>query len=195
MGTVNDYNSDRLIFALESQAEPYVETYDKFFHANYGVYLNMECVAIGKNVRFLPGSVIGFKGFSWGFREDKTPEEIRHEGGVIIGDNAEIGANCTIMRSTLRGTNTIIGNYVKMDSHGHIAHNCVIGDRCMITSGVGFCGSVTAKENSWFGTNSSIMNGVTVGKNNLIGIGTVIREDTEDNAVMCGNNRFLRYRE
>jgi len=194
MGTVNEYIPERLEFALKSQHESYYEPYDDTYLKMFGVYLNPDCVVVGYNVRLLPGSVIGFKGFSWGFHEDLTPEEIRHQGGVIIGNNVEIGANCTVMRATLKHKNTIIGHNVKIDSQVHVGHNCVVGDRCIITACTMLAGSVIIGENSWLGPNCSIMNGIKIGKNNLIGLGAVIRKDTEDNAVMYGAHQFLRYR-
>jgi len=196
MGTVNDYNKDRLAFALESQKGLYYdESHDTLLLAKDGVFVNWEWVEIGDNVRILPGTTVGFKGFSWGFGKDQTPVEIRHKGGVVIEDNVEIGTNCNIARATLEGVNTILEEHVKLDSGVHIAHNCRIGNRTIITAGVVFGGSVTVGERSWFGLNCTIMNGIKIGKNNLIGVGAVIRTDTKDNAVMYGDNKFLRFRD
>ena len=194
MGTVNDYSKDRLQFAYVSQHDAPLEVADKDFYLKYGVHLNRECVQIGKGTTFLTGSVVGFKGFSWGFTENQTPVEITHKGGVIIGRNVEVGANCTIARATLPSAYTKIGDYVKIDSHVHIAHNCVIGDRCIITACAMVAGGVIVGERSWLGPNCSIMNGVTIGKNNVIGIGATIRSNTKDNAIMYGDNLFMRFR-
>ena len=195
MGTVNDYLQSRLEFAEVSQANhTYCEPYDKDSFQLHGSYVNPESVVMGVDVRVLPGSHIGFKGFSWGFDEDQTPVEIRHKGGVVISDYVEIGAGCNIARATLKGTNTIIGEFVKIDSLVHIAHNCVIGNRSILTAGVILGGNVTVGERSWLGINCTIMNGIKIGKNNLIAAGANIRTDTKDNAIMYGDNMFLRFR-
>ena len=195
MGTVNDYNKSRLEFALESQKERlYSEPYDSSWLEEHGVFIHRECTIIGECVRILPGTAIGFKGFSWGFDKDQTPVEMRHKGGVVIEDYVEIGTNCNVARATLRGSNTIIEHHVKIDSSVHIAHNCRIESKTMITAGVVLGGGVTIGERSWLGINCTIMNGVIIGKNNLIGAGALIRKDTEDNAVMYGDNKFLRFR-
>lgn len=198
MGTVNEHSPERLKFALNSQKyNIYYEDYSRAIFERQGVFLNPDVVRFKGNpstVRILPGAVIGFKGFSWGYHEDLTPEEIRHEGGVFIGDHVEIGAGCTVMRATLKGVDTILDDYVKLDSQVHIAHNCTIGKHCIVTAGVILGGGVTVGEDTWLGLHCTIMNGVTIGKNCLIGMGAVIRKNVKDNAVMYGQNQFLRWR-
>ena len=195
MGSVNDHIPGRFEFALKSQSGTYTDTYDKAQFALSGAYINPLCVRYHPTARFLPGANIGFKGFSWGFDENQTPVEMRHKGGVIIGKYVEVGSNNTIMRATLEGVDTVIGDYVKMDSLVHIAHNCVIEDRVIFTAGAILGGSVTIGSRAWLGLNCTIMNGVKIGKNSIIGVGAVVIRDVPANAVMAGNPaRILRYR-
>ena len=63
-------------------------------------------------------------------------------GRVIIQNDVEIGANTTIDRGALR--DTVIGEGTKIDNLVQIAHNVVVGRRCLITSQVGIAGSVDA---------------------------------------------------
>jgi UDP-3-O-[3-hydroxymyristoyl] glucosamine N-acyltransferase len=60
-------------------------------------------------------------------------------GGVLIGNDIEIGANTTIDLGAL--DNTIIGNGVKLDNQIMIAHNCVIGEHTAMAACVGVAGS------------------------------------------------------
>lgn len=133
---------------------------------------------IGKN------TVIGGEGF--GFAKDGD-EWLRmpHIKKVIIGDNVEIGSNCTIDRGCL--TNTVIGNGVKIDNLCHIAHGVVIGDNTIIAAGTIIAGSVTIGKNVWIAPNSTIKNGVTIGDNAFIGMASNVLKDIPANETWIGN--------
>ena len=97
-------------------------------------------VVIGSHCIIHAGTVIGSDGFGFvehGGKHYKVPQI----GGVVIGDNVEIGANCTIDRGA--SGNTIIKSGTKFDNLIHIAHNVVIGHDCLIIAQVGISGSVT----------------------------------------------------
>jgi UDP-3-O-[3-hydroxymyristoyl] glucosamine N-acyltransferase len=65
--------------------------------------------------------------------------KIAQLGGVVVGDDVEIGANATIDRGALE--DTMIGNGVIIDNHVHIAHNVVIGETTAIAGCTGISGS------------------------------------------------------
>ena len=90
-------------------------------------------VTIGDNTVIESGCVIGFCGFGFYKESDGTSIKIPHMGGVLIGHDCDIGANCTIARGTL--SDTVIGNYVKIDAMCHVAHNVEIGDRVIMAGG------------------------------------------------------------
>lgn len=114
-------------------------------------------VRIGKRVVIQSGAVIGGEGFGFA-REKGVWIKIAQNGGVLIGDDVEIGANTTVDRGALADTR--IGNGVKLDNQIMIAHNVQIGDhtamagccgisgstqigqRCMIAGGVGMVGHI-----------------------------------------------------
>ena len=68
-----------------------------------------------------------------------TWDKVPHLGGVLIGNDVEIGANTTIDRGALG--NTIISEGVKLDNQIQIAHNVEIGAHTAIAGGVGIAGS------------------------------------------------------
>jgi UDP-3-O-[3-hydroxymyristoyl] glucosamine N-acyltransferase len=97
-----------------------------------------EKVRIGDRVIIHSGSVVGADGFGYvmeGGRHHKIPQV----GGVVIGDDVEIGANVTIDRATTG--NTSIGKGTKIDNLVQIAHNVRIGENSIIVSQVGIAGS------------------------------------------------------
>lgn len=98
----------------------------------------MEGVAIGNRVIIHAGSVIGSDGFGYVF-EEGSHKKIPQVGGVVIGDDVEIGANVTIDRATTG--NTVIGKGTKIDNLVQIAHNVKIGEHSIIVAQVGIAGS------------------------------------------------------
>ena len=150
-------------------------------------------VVIGKNCLIKSGSVIGDKGFSYGFDENGVPVHIHHTGGVVIGDNVEIGSLCTVCRGTLE--NTVLGNNVKLDDHIHIAHNVTVGESTCISAGVITGGGTVIGKHCWLGMNSTIKNKAKVADYTLVGVGAVVIKDTEPESVVAGNPaRELRKR-
>jgi UDP-3-O-[3-hydroxymyristoyl] glucosamine N-acyltransferase len=93
---------------------------------------------LGNNVIIHPGAVIGSDGFGNANDAGKWVK-IPQLGGVLIGDNVEIGANTTIDKGALE--NTIIGQGVKLDNQIQIGHNVQIGEHTAIAGCVGIAGS------------------------------------------------------
>jgi len=84
----------------------------------HGVYVGAHCL-------IQSGAVLGSDGFGYANDQGRW-EKIEQIGGVVIGDNVEIGACTTIDRGALN--DTCIGNGVILDNNVQIAHNVVIGD-------------------------------------------------------------------
>jgi UDP-3-O-[3-hydroxymyristoyl] glucosamine N-acyltransferase len=94
---------------------------------------------IGARVRIGPGTVIGCAGF--GYQEDDGRYRLlEHGGSVVVEDDVDIGANCTIARAKT-GRETRIGRGTKIDCLVHIGHNVVIGRDCILAGQVGIAGS------------------------------------------------------
>jgi UDP-3-O-[3-hydroxymyristoyl] glucosamine N-acyltransferase len=66
-------------------------------------------------------------------------------GIVVLEDDVEIGANCTIDRATLG--HTLLKKGVKLDNMVHIAHNVVIGEDTVIAAQSGISGSTKVVKN------------------------------------------------
>jgi len=95
-------------------------------------------VRLGRRCLLHSGAVLGADGF--GFAQDEGEwVKIAQLGGVVVGDDVEIGANTTIDRGALEDTR--IGNGVIIDNLVQVAHNVVIGDHTAIAGCVGIAGS------------------------------------------------------
>jgi len=104
------------------------------------VTIYRDCV-IGDDCIIHSGTVIGSDGFGFANTKDGKYIKIYQNGNVIIANDVEIGANCTIDRAVFKST--IIDNKVRIDNLVHIAHNCKIGQGCVLAAQVGLSGSVT----------------------------------------------------
>lgn len=142
-------------------------------------------VTIGAHSIIEHGAIIGACGFGHYFDENKNPWRVIHLGGVTIGEWVYIGANSTIARGTL--SDTIIGNYVKIDTLCHIAHNARVGNGVLFTGGAGVAGSTIIEDNVWLGPRCCVNNGVKIGKNSFIAIASVVIGDMPAGKYIKGN--------
>lgn len=95
---------------------------------------------IGDRVILHSGVVVGSDGFGLAMENGRWLK-VPQIGGVIIGDDVEIGANSAIDRGAL--DNTVIEEGVKLDNQIHIAHNVRVGAHTAIAACVGIAGSTT----------------------------------------------------
>ncbi len=127
-------------------------------------------------------TVIGGDGFGW---YGNPPKRFPHIGGIRFGKEVEIGS-CTIINRGALG-DTIIGSYVKMHNAVDIGHNCVIGDRSLLTAHCVLGGSVTIGEDCFIGLGAVIKNQIVIGDRVTVGMGAIVINDVPDDATVVGN--------
>lgn len=142
-------------------------------------------VKIGNNAVIRENCVIGGEGYGVERDDDGFTVRIPHLGGVIIGDNVEIGALTAVAAGTIEPT--IIDDYVKVDNLVHIAHNCKIGRGSMIIACSEISGSTEIGENVWVAPNACVINKVKIGSNSTVGMGSVVIKDVKEGTVVTGN--------
>ena len=99
---------------------------------------------IGNNVVIHAGTIIGGHAFYYKKRTEKY-EKLISCGGVVIEDDVEIGANCTIDKGV--SGDTTIGQGTKIDNLVQIGHDTVVGKMCLFASQVGISGAVVIEDN------------------------------------------------
>jgi UDP-3-O-[3-hydroxymyristoyl] glucosamine N-acyltransferase len=141
-------------------------------------------VRIGKRVVIQSGAVIGGEGF--GFANEKGVwQKIAQIGGVLIGDDVEIGANTTIDRGAL--ADTLIGNGVKLDNQIMIAHNVQIGDNTAMAGCAGISGSTKIGKNCMIAGGVGMVGHIEVCDGVFVtGMTMVTRSITEPGAYSSG---------
>lgn len=141
---------------------------------------------IEDNVKIGCGSIIGSEGFQLISDHSGNNKLIKHIGGCHIRKNVSIGDNTTICNSLFENT-TVIGFNTKIDNLVHVAHNCIIGDNCVLTAGVILSGSTLIGNNVWIAPNSTISNHVILENNSFIGIGSVVLKKIKERSKVFGN--------
>lgn len=108
----------------------------------------MDGVKVGARCRLHSGVVVGSDGFGFA-REDPEWIKVPQIGGVVIGNDVEIGANTTVDRGTIE--DTVIEDGVKLDNQVQIAHNARIGAHTVMAAFSGVAGSTRVGARCLFG--------------------------------------------
>ncbi len=148
-----------------------------------GVSVREGC-RIGSRVTIHNGSVIGCDGF--GYAPDGAGwYKIPQIGIVVIEDDVEIGAHTVIDRAALEAT--VIRRGTKIDNLVQVAHNCVIGENCMIVSQVGISGSTKLGNHVTVGGQVGIVGHLTIGDNVMIGAQSGVSGNVPAGQVLSGS--------
>jgi UDP-3-O-[3-hydroxymyristoyl] glucosamine N-acyltransferase len=146
------------------------------------VVLYEQCV-LGDRVTVHAGSVLGEDGLGYapvGQKWVKIPQI----GNVIVGDDVEIGANCTIDRATLGSS--VIGSGTKFSNLIAIGHGTRIGEDCMFVAQVGIAGSVTVGRHVTMAGQAGVVGHITIGDEATVGARSGVINSVEPGAVVLG---------
>lgn len=152
-------------------------------------------VSIGKRCIIHPGVVIGSDGFGY-LMVAGLLRKIPHMGGVLIGDEVEIGANCCIDRAKMGVTS--IGDYCKIDNLVHIGHNVSIGAGTILVAGVAIGGSTTIGSGVMLGGQVGVADHIQIGDGAKVAAQSGVISDVEAGDVVIGfpaRTRSKRLRE
>jgi UDP-3-O-[3-hydroxymyristoyl] glucosamine N-acyltransferase len=147
----------------------------------------MDHCIIGDRVIIQAGTVIGSDAFYYNTKKDRELwyKKMPSCGRVIIEDDAEIGAGCTIDRGVSH--DTIIGQGTKLDNMVHIGHDTVTGKNCLIAAQVGIAGVVTLEDGVTLWGQVGVSKTLTIGKNAVIYAQSGVGKDTEGGKVYFGS--------
>ena len=149
---------------------------------------------IGKNVTIEPFVVIGSK---VKIKDNAKILSFSHIEGVIINENVSVGPFCRLRPGTILEKNSKIGNFVevkksRVKKNSKVSHLSYIGDTTIGKSANIGAGTITCNydgvkksktvigDNSFVGSNSSLVAPVKIGRNSTIGAGSVITQNVKD---------------
>lgn len=131
-------------------------------HSNVSIYDN---TIIGNNVTIHAGTVLGSDAFYYKSRAEKF-DKLLSGGHVVIEDNVDLGALCSIDKGVTGATT--IGEGTKIDNQVHVGHDTVIGKRCLIASQVGIAGCVLIEDFVTIWGQVGVTSGITIGEKAVI---------------------------
>jgi UDP-3-O-[3-hydroxymyristoyl] glucosamine N-acyltransferase len=142
-----------------------------------------EYTRIGKRVIVHNSAVIGSDGFGY-VKEAGHWKKIPQVGGVVVGDDVEIGAGTTIDRA--RFGETRIGNGVKIDNLVQVAHNVTIGEDTAIAAEVGIAGSSHIGARCQLGGQCGINGHLHIGDDVVVGATATVLKDVPSGMFVSG---------
>ncbi|WP_409966025.1 UDP-3-O-acylglucosamine N-acyltransferase [Mycovorax composti] len=149
-----------------------------------GVKILHNCV-IGNNVTIHAGTIIGSDGFGFAPQADGSFSKVPQIGNVVIEDDVEIGANCTIDRATIGST--IIRKGVKMDNLIQIAHNVEIGGSTVVAAQAGISGSTKVGKGVMIGGQAGIVGHLHIGDGAKINAQSGVSKSIEPGKAVTGS--------
>lgn len=152
------------------------------FDSNVRIYDGVE---IGNHCSVKAGVVLGGAGFGFERDDEGNLFHFPQIGGLVIGNHVEIGSNTCIDRGAL--SDTVIGDYSKINNLCHIAHNNKIGKNVVVTGCVNISGSNVIEDNVWIAPNSSIRGWVKVGEGATVGMAAVVTKNIPAGETWVGN--------
>ncbi len=120
---------------------------------------------VGARTTLHAGTRIGSDGFGYVSGKDGH-RKIPHVGGCVIGNDVEMGANCTIDRGSIDAT--VIGDGCKFDNLVHVGHNTRVGRACLFTAGAAVAGSSRIEDGVILAGQVGVGGHLTVGKNAVV---------------------------
>lgn len=149
-------------------------------HANVTIY---DHTVIGNNVTIHSGTVLGSDAFYY----KKRPEgfdKLISGGRVVIEDNVDLGALCTIDKGVTG--DTIIKEGTKIDNQVHVGHDTVIGKKCLIASQVGIAGCVIIEDEVTIWGQVGITSAIKIGTKSVISAQSGVSKSLEANKSYFG---------
>jgi UDP-3-O-[3-hydroxymyristoyl] glucosamine N-acyltransferase len=186
LDTVRHTNPDGSISTVQISPRAYIDS-NVYIGNGTSVYANVTLyrgTSIGQNCIIHSNTTIGADGFGYEKDEHGNWFKMAHLGGVAIGNDVEIGANTSIDRGTLG--DTIIEDNVKIDNLVHIAHNAHIKRNALIIAHAMIAGSCIIGENSWIAPGTMVRDGIEIGANAFVGLGSVVVKNVEAESLVYG---------
>ena len=106
---------------------------------------------------------------------------------VYIPKSTTIGDGVTIQYGCFISCNVRIGNYVFIQPQCNIGHDCVLDEGCIIAGFGNIGGIVHIGQWSYLGLSVAVMQQIQIGNNSVVGMGSVVVRDVQDNVIAMGN--------
>ena len=140
-------------------------------HSNVVLY---PYTVVGERCVIQGNSVLGSDGFGFlfdGVRWVKTPQV----GNVVLGDDVEVGAGCTV--DCARFGSTTIGEGCRLDNLVHVGHNVTVGKHTLLLAQVGVAGSTRIGNGVILAGQSGVAGHLSIGDGALVAARAGVTKD------------------
>jgi UDP-3-O-[3-hydroxymyristoyl] glucosamine N-acyltransferase len=144
-----------------------------------------ERAVIGHRVTLHDGVVVGSDGYGFARQPDGTHLKIPQHADVVIEDDVEIGANCTIDRPAVGETR--IGAGTKIDNLVHVAHGVTVGRRVLLAAQAGIAGSTVLEDDVVMAGQSGVSGHIRVGRGTKIGAKSAVLQSVDAGGFVTGH--------
>ena len=153
-------------------------------HPNVAI---MDYTEIGNNVVIQAGSVIGSDAFYYNTKKNRDVwyKRMQSCGNVVIEDDVEIGAGCTIDRGVTASTR--IGAGTKIDNLVHIGHDTNVGKNCLFAGQVGIAGATVIEDGVTLWGQVGVSKTLTIGANAVVYAQSGVPYSLEGNKIYFGS--------
>jgi UDP-3-O-[3-hydroxymyristoyl] glucosamine N-acyltransferase len=147
----------------------------------------LDYTRIGNNVIIQSGTTIGSDAFYYNTKKNRDVwyKKMVSCGEVVIEDDVEIGAGCTIDRGVTADTR--IGAGTKMDNMVHIGHDVVIGKNCLFAAQVAIAGGTTLKNGVTLWGQVGVSKTLTINNNVTVLAQSGVGHDLEEGKIYWGS--------
>lgn len=149
-------------------------------HSNVSVY---DGVTIGDNVIIHSGSVIGADAYYFQ-KKDGRYRKFESCGSVVIENDVEIGALCTVDRGV--SNDTIVGEDTKLDNHVQIGHDSIVGKHCLIGCHTAIAGVTVVEDDVLIWAKVAVNKDIVIGKGSVILATSAVDKSVEPGKVVFG---------
>jgi len=142
---------------------------------------------IGNNVIIQAGTVIGSDAFYYNAKKNRDVwyKKMQSCGEVVIEDDVEIGAGCTIDRGVT--AETVIGAGTKLDNMVHIGHDVMIGKNCLLAAQVAIAGGTILKDGVTLWGQVGVSKTLTINNNVTVLAQSGVGRDLEEGKIYWGS--------
>ena len=144
-----------------------------------------EGTTIGDDVIIREGTVIGGPAFYY-YGEGDGRKLVTSTGGVVIGNNVELHANCIVEKGVMF-ENTVIGDNSKIDNCVVVGHDTKIGKNCTIAGNALFAGGVSLSDDVFVGVSAAVSPNVEIGEKAKVSSGAVVTKNVPAGTHVSGN--------
>ena len=138
---------------------------------------------LGDRVTIHANAVIGSDGFGY-YVDQGRHQKFPHGGGVVLGDDVEIGACSCVDRAKFG--NTVVGRGTKIDNLVQVAHNVTVGEDCVLAAQAGIGGSTRVGNRVAFGGKAGVIDNIEVGEGAQLGAAAVATSDVAPGITVAG---------